>query len=143
MPEEGGIRIIQDLDDRLSFIFNQSGNDSNSFGFFIQGPDAAQIAEEIRRENSGLSEITIEYRSHNYLGNLWFIIALLPMISVSVRRLHDINFNGWWVWLGFIPLAGWLVMFVLYVSQGDNGENRFGQNPDFFIDDDNAGGISA
>ena len=57
-----------------------------------------------------------------FLLGCWLIIVFLPFISVSVRRLHDINFNGWWVWSVLIPLLGFL-------KKGDNGRNKYGADP--------------
>ncbi len=31
------------------------------------------------------------------LLNISILITLLPLISVSIRRLHDINHSGWWL----------------------------------------------
>lgn len=40
---------------------------------------------------------------------------LLPMIAVSVRRLHDANFSGWLYLLSLIPGGlGGLILLVLY-----------------------------
>ena len=41
---------------------------------------------------------------------IWFTAALIlvltpPLISVHVRRLHDINWNGFWLWLWPVPVA--------------------------------------
>jgi uncharacterized membrane protein YhaH (DUF805 family) len=54
---------------------------------------------------------------------------LLPNLSVSIRRLHDIDRTGWWVLIWLIPLIGWIVLLVFYLQQGDAGENRFGAPP--------------
>lgn len=36
---------------------------------------------------------------------------LLPMLTVQIRRLHDINRSGWWVLLGvsIIPVTLWVL----------------------------------
>ena len=49
---------------------------------------------------------------------------ILPSIAVSVRRLHDRDWSGWWYLLGFVPF-GSLVLFVWYVLPGTKGPNRF------------------
>ena len=36
-----------------------------------------------------------------FIGGLYFLVSLIPLLAVSVRRLHDINRGGWWV---FPPL---------------------------------------
>jgi len=48
------------------------------------------------------------------LSTLYSLIVLLPGIAVSVRRLHDINKAGKWLFLIFIPIVGslWLISTV-------------------------------
>lgn len=44
------------------------------------------------------------------LSTLYSIAVLLPVIAVEVRRLHDINFSGWWVapfWVGWFVQQGY------------------------------------
>lgn len=36
----------------------------------------------------------------------------LGSICLTIRRLHDANVSGWWYFLTFIPLLGWLVLLV-------------------------------
>ena len=67
---------------------------------------------------------------------LFGIAMILPIISVSVRRLHDRDMSGWW-YLGFtvlsrIPFVGIAVAIgwtVINCLKGTNGPNRFGQDP--------------
>ena len=77
----------------------------------------------------------------------WFgiavILTLIPSISVSVRRFHDINMSGWWyVALQVAPsiLAQFLFIFsfisfmalfaYLYFMCAEGGEeNQYGSNP--------------
>ena len=51
-----------------------------------------------------------------------------PTNAVSVRRLHDIGMNGWWVLLNLVPLGG-LVLLVLFCQDSQAGNNRYGPNP--------------
>ena len=37
-----------------------------------------------------------------FLSSLFSLIVLIPSLSVSVRRLHDINKSGWWI---FFPVT--------------------------------------
>jgi uncharacterized membrane protein YhaH (DUF805 family)/ribosomal protein L37E len=60
------------------------------------------------------------------IANLAF---LLPSLSVFVRRLHDVDRSGWWFWLAFIPISGWVILLVWLVSSGTRGANRFAPNP--------------
>jgi len=60
------------------------------------------------------------------LGILLFI--LVALLSLTARRLHDVNKSGWWYLLiftiiGIIPLLYW------FVQKGDETDNRFGPDP--------------
>jgi uncharacterized membrane protein YhaH (DUF805 family) len=54
---------------------------------------------------------------------------LVPMLAVTVRRLHDTNRSGWWILVALIPYAGGLVLTVLMCLPGTTGPNRFGDDP--------------
>jgi uncharacterized membrane protein YhaH (DUF805 family) len=57
------------------------------------------------------------------------IVVGLPLIfagiSLAVRRLHDSGRSGWWWWIGFVPLAGGIVLLVFYLLPGTPGSNRY------------------
>lgn len=57
------------------------------------------------------------------------IALFLPGLSVSVRRLHDIDKSGWWLLLNIIPLIGTIILFVWNCTKGTYGHNRFGPDP--------------
>lgn len=61
------------------------------------------------------------------------LVLILPGLAVSIRRLHDIDRSGWWFLLIFIPLLGWIVLFVWAVQKGTDGSNRFGNDPLFVM----------
>lgn len=60
---------------------------------------------------------------------IFSLALLLPSISVGVRRLHDTDRSGWWVWIALVPLVGWIVLLVFYLLKGTNGANRYGPDP--------------
>jgi uncharacterized membrane protein YhaH (DUF805 family) len=51
-----------------------------------------------------------------------FVLAL----SLQVRRLHDIDRSGYWAFIGFIPIAGAIVLLVFACQPGTPGPNKFG-----------------
>ncbi len=57
-----------------------------------------------------------------------WLVLLLPTLSVSIRRLHDTDRSGAWMWLTFAP-GGGLVLLVFYLLSGTPGPNRFGAVP--------------
>ena len=58
-----------------------------------------------------------------YVGGVF-----LPSFAVAVRRLHDLDKSGWWLFLGIVPIAN-LLLLVWFCSKGTAGENRFGSDP--------------
>ena len=64
------------------------------------------------------------------LALLVFSLAiLLPVLAVSVRRLHDSGHSGWWLSLILLPPVGWLVLAIFYLLDSSPGDNRYGANP--------------
>ncbi len=63
------------------------------------------------------------------IAGLYGLFVLIPTIAVTVRRLHDSNHRGWWWWIGFVPVIGWIWLLVLLCLDSTPGPNRFGPNP--------------
>ncbi len=68
------------------------------------------------------------FRGATPIHSLTSLALLLPTLAVSVRRLHDLDRSGWWVLLAFVPVIGWIVLLIWYVSRGTIGPNRFGDD---------------
>ncbi len=56
------------------------------------------------------------------IGGIYSLVVLIPSLSVAVRRMHDVGKSGWFI---LVPIYN----FVLAVTEGDKGENRFGSVP--------------
>jgi uncharacterized membrane protein YhaH (DUF805 family) len=61
--------------------------------------------------------------------SLFGLVTIIPNIAIAIRRLHDLDRTGWWILLGFIPLIGWIILLIWYVTRGTDGPNRFGPDP--------------
>jgi len=60
------------------------------------------------------------------LGILVFGLAvIIPNISVFVRRLHDINFSGWFYFLSVIPGFGPLLTLIFALMPSNPAGARF------------------
>jgi len=46
-----------------------------------------------------------------------------------VRRLHDQDKSGWWYFIQMIPIIGDIWFFILLVTNGQYGSNRYGPDP--------------
>lgn len=58
-------------------------------------------------------------------GNVFSLATLVPSLSVSVRRLHDIDRSGWWL---LLSLTGVGILLIIYWAclGSDEHENRYG-----------------
>ena len=77
-----------------------------------------------------------------YFLFLLLFLFLLPSITVCVRRLHDINFSGWWFLLlnmliiiaeyydyKFFFIIAWIGAILLGLIQGNLTINKYGEPP--------------
>lgn len=63
------------------------------------------------------------------LAYLFALVTLLPSITVGVRRLHDVNKSGLFLFLALIPLIGALILIFWFVQEGSKGNNDYGLEP--------------
>lgn len=66
-------------------------------------------------------------QEHIFAG-LVVVAHMLPSVAVTVRRLHDTDRSGWWIFINIIP-AGSLVLLVFACLPGTPDTNRFGLIP--------------
>lgn len=59
---------------------------------------------------------------------LYWLAAMIPSLSLAVRRLHDNNRSGAMILLGLIPFGG-IVLFIFTVSDSDPAGARFDAAP--------------
>lgn len=43
---------------------------------------------------------------------LWGLATIVPWLALLVRRLHDSDKSGFWVFIGLVPIVGGIVLFV-------------------------------
>lgn len=60
------------------------------------------------------------------LGLASWLAAVVLSICAGVKRLHDFDQSGWLYLLFLIPVASFIMLFVLLLKGGDPGVNRFG-----------------
>lgn len=56
---------------------------------------------------------------------LFQVAVLVPSTAVLVRRLHDTDRSGHWLWIALVPLAS-IALLVFAILPGTPGPNRFG-----------------
>ena len=68
------------------------------------------------------------------LGEGWTYLifvafSIIPSLTVTVRRLHDIDKSGWWLLVSLVPLIGFLPIMYFVSLDSTPGDNRFGMQP--------------
>lgn len=61
---------------------------------------------------------------------IYDLAVLLPGLGVTVRRLHDIGKGGGWIFISLVPLIGGLILLYFMIVEGNQGANRFGDQPE-------------
>jgi uncharacterized membrane protein YhaH (DUF805 family) len=56
------------------------------------------------------------------LVRIYDLAVLIPSIAVGIRRMHDVNKNGWYL---LIPLYN----LILACTDGTKGDNQYGPDP--------------
>jgi len=66
------------------------------------------------------------------------IPGAIASISLTLRRLHDINLSGWFYLINLIPIVNILFAFYEIFKEGTVGPNQFGEDPKAIVSELNA-----
>lgn len=62
---------------------------------------------------------------------IWALVAFLPTLALTVRRLHDRNLSGWLLLLLLVPIIGQLVIFIITCLDSWPEPNQWGPSPKY------------
>lgn len=57
------------------------------------------------------------------LSSVYSLAVLIPGLALEIRRLHDVNKSGWYLFMALIPLVGWIFVLVAYCSKSVEPNN--------------------
>ena len=60
------------------------------------------------------------------LFSVVLLIFYIPLLSQTIRRLHDIGYSGWFVLLGLIPYIGGFILLIMCVLPSQPHPNKYG-----------------
>lgn len=70
------------------------------------------------------------------LGMFFLVTGLVSVpyviasLALSVRRWHDLNKSGWWIFVSLVPFIGGLYAFIMTgFVEGTRGQNGYGEDP--------------
>ena len=71
--------------------------------------------------------IGIIARAGHVLALTYVVEAVVAIVTIGLqgRRLHDTGRTGWWWWIGFIPVIGFIVLLVFDCLPGTPGPNKY------------------
>jgi uncharacterized membrane protein YhaH (DUF805 family) len=75
-----------------------------------------------------LNFIDVALGTAGLIGGLVGLALLLPGLSVSIRRLHDLDRTGWWL-LIILTGIGMILLIVWFCMRGTVGPNGYGPDP--------------
>lgn len=61
----------------------------------------------------------------SFILALWYLAILIPTVAIQIRRLHDINFRGWWILLNLIPFLGGIAVLIMTILPSNPEGQRF------------------
>lgn len=81
----------------------------------------------------GLAVLPTKTLQHDLFTNTfvacYFLIAFFPLLSLQIRRFHDMGKSGWWIVISYIPFIGLVIWFIWMLRAGDENTNQYGANP--------------
>jgi uncharacterized membrane protein YhaH (DUF805 family) len=73
----------------------------------------------------GAIRLGFEQTHFGLVVTFFAIFNVVPAITATVRRLHDIGKSGFWYLLCFVPFGG-IVLLIWTIRRGDDGDNDYG-----------------
>lgn len=67
-----------------------------------------------------------EIQQQSMLSNLWSLATLIPSLSMTWRRLHDVSKSGNYFFFVFLPIVGWIILLIQLVKDSASGDNVYG-----------------
>lgn len=58
------------------------------------------------------------------LSNLYGVLVILPIVGLSIRRLHDTDRSGWWLLVALVPVLGTILLLAFYI-QPSSSKSRY------------------
>ncbi len=78
----------------------------------------------------GCNTLPVPYfQIYTWTWPVFIVAALIIMLFAFIKRLHDIDKNDTFAFIGLIPVLGLLFMLYLLFLKGTIGPNKYGPDP--------------
>ena len=79
-----------------------------------------------------LVQVVLNAAEMEMLSGVFIVLVLIPHLAVTVRRLHDINLSGWWVFFYYVtPFLFFVLSLNSWQMQMMTTPNQAYQHLDF------------
>lgn len=62
-----------------------------------------------------------------FIDWLYGAAVVIPLTTLTIRRLHDTDHTGWWVLVGCVPLLNFGLVVYCCLAEGTVGRNSYGR----------------
>lgn len=76
-----------------------------------------------------LDAVILRTPNSQVFSSLFDLILFLPFLGVEIRRLHDVDRSGWWVFISLTIVGLIYPLLVWKCRKGTVGPNRYGDDP--------------
>lgn len=66
------------------------------------------------------------------------IITLIPYLSITIRRLHDVGKDTYYFLIFFLPVVGQVIIFINLLKDSVKETNRYGESPKYIPEPEKA-----
>ncbi|MFL2537735.1 MAG: DUF805 domain-containing protein [Candidatus Azotimanducaceae bacterium] len=96
--------------------------------YFTLAVSLISVAIAIIEIATGIVDIESSEPGQGILFNIFFLMILIPSLSVTSRRLQDRGISGWWQ-LSYLIVIGLFVIPIICMLPAKEDENKWGRNP--------------
>ena len=102
----------------------------SEFWYFTLAVFLIAVAISIIEISIGIVDLDSSDPQQGILSNIFFLMIMIPSLSVTSRRLQDRGFSGWWQ-LSYFVVVGIFIIPIICMLPAKENENKWGTDPLF------------
>ena len=102
----------------------------SEFWYFTLAVFLIAFAISIIEISIGIVDLDSSDPQQGILSNIFFLMIMIPSLSVTSRRLQDRGFSGWWQ-LSYFVVVGIFIIPIICMLPAKENENKWGTDPLF------------
>lgn len=102
----------------------------SEFWYFTLAVCLIAVVISIIEISIGIVDLDSSDPQQGILSNIFFLMIMIPSLSVTSRRLQDRGFSGWWQ-LSYFVVVGIFIIPIICMLPAKENENKWGADPLF------------